>query len=82
MDRQEIVAVGVARIEQVFAFRGTEIAFALLRPVRHQPERDVELAQDAPGFVEIQLAIRLVDDDVVGVIRPAAEDSVPLPPRC
>jgi hypothetical protein len=70
VDRQEVIAVDVAVVEKVLALGRPEVAFALLRAARHLPERDVEFAQDSTGLVEIELAIGLVDDDIVCAIRP------------
>jgi len=76
VNRQEIVAVGLAAVEHVMALGRSEIALALLRAVRDEPERNSEGLEDAPRFQQIELTFRLHHEHGVGYLMTQREREV------
>ena len=65
LDREEVVAAGIAAGQAIVAFGRAEIAFALLVADGIQPERDLVGAQYAFTAHEIQPPLAFADQDAV-----------------
>ena len=75
VDGEEVFAVRVFRIEEIVAFGRLEVALLLLVTDRADAERDVEAAERHAAPQQMQLALRLFDQDLVGdrkVVCPGA----------
>jgi hypothetical protein len=66
MYRKKVLTVWIARVEQVQALRRSEIAFLLFVAVRPDSERDIEAAKGLSINQQVQFAVGLVDDHLVG----------------
>src|SRR5258707_9656395 len=63
LNGKEVVAAGIAPGQVVMALRGAEIVFAFFLSRRAQTQLDFILAQEPAAIVQVELVLRLVDDD-------------------
>ncbi len=66
MNRQKILAIRIANIEQVLALRRLEVAFLLLAAYRAHAKCDIESSESLAALDQMQLSPGLFDDDFVG----------------
>ena len=63
VDRQEVVAVDVAPVEQVASFRRPEVALSHLSPRGHEAERYIDALEDTARLEQIELSFGFDDED-------------------